>query len=495
MLNEEIRNGETDVLEFKRDIPDDHLKFLKTAVAFANCNGGRIVFGVDDDRTLVGVDSLGAFRLADRIVDAISNACAPQIAVSTEVATVEGKTLVVVSVPMGMDCPYYVKALGKANGTFVRVGATSRVADEDTVRELEFTGSGKAFDSQICRGMVTTTREIDRLCGTMFRTARANCENADEKRGIRKATAAQLEDWGVLARRGGELLPTHAFALLTGSRKFWTEIQCAVFRGTTKANFIDRREFSGSVLKQIDAAFDYALSKINMGMELRGIYRRDVYEIPPGAIRELIVNAVVHRQYINPHAASIQVALYDSHLDIVSPGGLPHGMTVKMMEEGHSRARNKALALACRYMRIIEEWGSGIPRIQKMLSDAGLRPLEIIDNGINLQFRIWRPERSGQGNRSERPDRKIGQNNRTENPDRKPGQKTRAGNPDRKSWKTISDNLLGLLRMAPETTQLELADKLGVARSTLNLHLAALKKANLIRRVGPDKGGHWEVVK
>ena len=484
MLNDEITNGESDILEFKRDIPDDHLKFLKTAVAFANCNGGKIVFGVDDDRTLVGVDSLGAFRLADRITDAISNACAPQIAVSTEVATVDGKTLVVVSVPMGMACPYYVKALGKENGTFVRVGATSRVADEDTLRELEFTGAGKSFDSQICRGMAVSQREIDRLCSAMHKTARANCENADEKRGIRKVTAAQLEDWGVLARRGEDLLPTYAFALLSGSRKFWTEIQCAVFRGETKAVFIDRREFTGSVLKQIDAAFDYALSKINMGMELRGIYRHDVYEIPPGAIRELIVNAVVHRQYINPHAASIQVALYDTHLDIVSPGGLPHGMTVKMMEEGHSRARNKALALACRYMRIIEEWGSGIPRIQKMLSAAGLKPLEIIDNGINLQFRIWRLDGNPEADKG--GGMKGGM---------KGSMKTERENLATDGGMKTDDAIVSLMEKYPQITHDTLAAKLGKARNTIIKQISKLKRMGVIRRIGPDKGGHWEVMR
>lgn len=115
MLFDEIQKGETDSLEFKRDMPDDHLKFLKTAVAFANCNGGRIVFGVDDDRSIVGVDPLGAFRLADRVVDTISNSCAPQMAVSTEVATVARKNVVVVSVPMGMSTPYFIKSLGKAD--------------------------------------------------------------------------------------------------------------------------------------------------------------------------------------------------------------------------------------------------------------------------------------------------------------------------------------------------------------------------------------------
>ena len=510
MLKDEINNGETDVLEFKRDMPDDHLKFLKTAVAFANCNGGRIIFGVDDDRSLVGVDALGAFRLADRIVDAISNACAPQIAVSTEVATVEGKTLIVVSIPMGMSCPYYVKSLGKEDGTFVRVGATSRVADEDTVRELEFTGAGKAFDSQICRGMSVTPREIERLCGVMFRTARANCENADEKRGIRKATAAQLEDWGVLVHRGEEMLPTYAFALLAGSRKFWTEIQCAVFRGNTKANFIDRREFSGSVLKQIDAAYEYALSKINMGMELRGIYRRDVYEIPPGAIRELIVHAVVHRPYINPHAASIQVALYDTHLDIVSPGGLPHGMTVKMMEEGHSRARNKALALACRYMRIIEEWGSGIPRIQRMLSDAGLKPLEIINNGINLQFRIWRPTKDSTtektGGKNELTVEKTVEKTRERTTEKTTTEKNRGGTTEKATTekngggtteKTLGKTAMNILRIVqdfPSISMKDLASKCGITEDGVYWNIKHLKAVGRIRRVGPDKGGHWEVV-
>lgn len=514
MLKDEINNGETDVLEFKRDMPDDHLKFLKTAVAFANCNGGRIIFGVDDDRSLVGVDSLGAFRLADRIVDAISNACAPQIAVSTEVATVDGKTLIVVSIPMGMSCPYYVKSLGKENGTFVRVGATSRMADEDTVRELEFTGAGKAFDSQICRGASVTSREIERLCGVMFRTARANCENADEKRGIRKVTASQLEDWGVLVRRGEEMLPTYAFLLLAGSRKFWTEIQCAVFRGDTKANFIDRREFSGSVLKQIDAAYEYALSKINMGMELRGIYRRDVYEIPPGAIRELIVNAVVHRQYINPHAASIQVALYDTHLDIVSPGGLPHGMTVKMMEDGHSRARNKALALACRYMRIIEEWGSGIPRIQRMLAEAGLKPLEIIDNGINLQFRIWRPtgdlttEKTTEktGGKNELTVKKTVEKTRERTTEKTTTEKNRGGTTEKTTTeknvggtteKTLGKTAMNILRIVqdfPSISMKDLANKCGITEDGVYWNIKHLKALGRIRRVGPDKGGHWEVV-
>lgn len=390
MLIDEIKAGETESLEFKRDVPTNALKILKTACAFANGNGGCIVVGVDDDATIVGVDELGAFRLADQIVDRISNACEPQIPVSSEVATVEGKTVVLLRVQMGLHGPYYVKSLSKEQGTFVRVGATSRVADEDTVKELELVGCGRCFDSMVCRGLSVAKTEIDRLCSRMYRLARANCDSEAEKRKVKKVTPVQLEDWGVLVRSGNRLLPSHAFALLVGARSFHAEVRCGFFRGTTRANFIDQKDFQGSVLDQLEQAYGFVLSKLNCSLQIVGTQSRNVYEIPPDAIRELLVNAVVHRLYVNPRAADIMVAVYDDRVEVTSPGGLPHGLTLKMMMTGHSRSRNKALALAFRYMRFIESWGSGIPRIQAKLLERGLKPLAVENNGLDMRFTIWR---------------------------------------------------------------------------------------------------------
>ena len=92
-----------------------------------------------------------------------------------------------------------------------------------------------------------------------------------------------------------------------------------------------------------------------------GIYRQDAYEIPPDAIRELIINAMVHRSYLDH--GTIQVAIYDNRLEITSPGKLPMGQTMERMKEGYSKIRNEALAHAFAYMNLIEHWGSGIPRI------------------------------------------------------------------------------------------------------------------------------------
>ena len=476
MLIDEIRKGETASLEFKRDVPRDHLKFLKTAVAFANGTGGRIVFGVDDDRSIVGLDSMAAFKIADGIVDAIVDSCMPLMAVDSEVTTVGGKTVVVIDVANGRHCPYYVKSLGRKNGTFVRVGATSRLAGEDRIRDLEFAGSGQSFDSQICPGLTIVTTELNRLCATMYRTACANCEDAAERKKIKKVTPAQLEDWGILVRGGRKLCPTYAYALLIGSRKFWTEVKCGLFRGTSRAFFRDKREYTGSIIKQIDDAYDFVMDKINVGMKVVGVHGRPDYEMPPSAIRELIVNAIVHRSYINPLAMSVQVALYDDRFEVTAPGGLPHGMSVDMMVEGHSVARNRALALACRYMHIIEAWGSGIPRVNELLLAAGLKPVAIEDNGIDMRFVVWR-KHSAWATQENSTTQETAQETTQEN----------------FTTQEIPERILALVMTDPRITTTEMARRLGLTRDGVNYHLKALKKAGRLRRVGATKRGVWVV--
>ena len=117
-----------------------------------------------------------------------------------------------------------------------------------------------------------------------------------------------------------------------------------------------------------------------------GIYRQDVYEIPPDAIRELIINAMVHRSYLDH--GTIQVAVYDNRLEITSPGKLPMGQTMEHMKEGYSKIRNEALAHAFAYMNLIEHWGSGIPRIIDKVKAAGLQEPEFIGGEVDLRINI-----------------------------------------------------------------------------------------------------------
>ncbi len=481
MLKDDIRRGEGSSLEFKRAVPDNQLKFLKTVVAFANCNGGRIIFGVDDDRTVVGVDEFEAFKIADGIVDAIANGCMPLVAVDSEVASVDDKTVVVIEITSGRHCPYYVKSLGRENGTFVRIGATSRQADADRVRELELAGSGRSFDSQICYGLTVVPSELKRLCATMYKVARANCEDSAERKAIKRVTPTQLEDWGVLVRSGRKLYPSYAYALLVGSRKFWAEVKCGVFRGSSRAVFSNKREYVGSVIEQIDEAYQFVMDKIDIGVKVVGVHGIPDYEIPPSAIRELIVNAIIHRSYINPLAMSVQIALFDNRLEVTVPGGLPHGMSVTMMREGHSIARNRALALACKYMRIIEAWGSGVPRIEEMLAVAKMKPLQIEDNGIDVRFVIWRKPRTA-GTRILDNDSDVSMSVPTNVP---------VNVPTNVSEKA-SEQMLQLVRKNPGINRIALAKLMGVSIKTIGRYAVQLK--GHIKFEGALKtGGYFEV--
>ena len=151
---------------------------------------------------------------------------------------------------------------------------------------------------------------------------------------------------------------------------------------------VDRREYTGPLWEQIEEAFQFVLRNIHLGATIVGIYRQDIYEIPPDAIRELIVNAMVHRSYLDH--GMIQVAVYDNRLEITSPGKLPMGQTLERMKEGYSKIRNEALAHAFSYMNLIEHWGSGIPRIIEKVKAAGLREPEFIGGEVDLRINIYR---------------------------------------------------------------------------------------------------------
>ena len=191
-----------------------------------------------------------------------------------------------------------------------------------------------------------------------------------------------------MIERDGKDYPSNAFAILTGNGGLHVTTQCGVFKGTTKAVFVDRREYTGPLWEQIDEAFQFVLRNIHLGATIVGIYRQDIYEIPPDAIRELIINAMVHRSYLDH--GTIQVAVYDNRLEITSPGKLPMGQTMERMKEGYSKIRNEAIAHAFAYMNLIEHWGSGIPRIIEKVKAAGLREPEFIGGEVDLRINIYR---------------------------------------------------------------------------------------------------------
>ena len=388
-LKDEILAGESYSLEFKLVPNEDRIKYLKTVVAFANGRGGRILFGVANDRTIHGIPDDGIFQTMDAITDSVANCCVPQVPIDISIEHIDGKSVIALDVFAGTRCPYYIKSEGARDGVYLRVGATTRAADDAAIHDLSMESVGRSFDREACTKAKIDDARIKSLCSKMYRIARRNCRNETERKAVRRITENQLESWGIISKRDGKWIGTNTYAMLTGDKAFPIRIRCGLFKGDTKAVFVDRREFTGSLCELIEKAHEYVLSKINMGMTIVGAQRRDVYELPPDEMRELIVNAFAHRNYFD-HEAPIFIAVYDTRVEITSPGSLPRGLTAEKALAGCSKIRNRAIASALTYMRYVEGWGSGLLRVSESLEKYGLPPLDVIEDVIDVRVNVRR---------------------------------------------------------------------------------------------------------
>lgn len=390
MTIEEIMSGESQYLEFKRKIPEKSEKYMKTVVAFANGSGGKIVFGIEDDTCkVIGIQQEEAFRIMDGLTTAICDSCTPMITPIITMASIDEKVVIIVTIQAGGQRPYYITAEGKEKGTYVRVSGTTRHADSFIVKELEFEGANRCFDQTYAAPHdAVTDSEIDKLCEKMYDYAVQNRKLQEEAGNIKRLTKQNLLSWGFLVKKGEEYYPTNAYLLMSGESMPQVTIQCGVFKGSDRTVFIDRKEYGGDLVHQMDEAYEYVLRSINMGAEIKGLYRRDVYELPTDCIREMICNAVVHRSYLHP--SNIQVAVYDDRVEVTSPGMLAGSLKIEDIKEGISIPRNRALVYAFTYMNLMEHWGSGIPRMISRCREEGLREPELLEVGGNFRINLYR---------------------------------------------------------------------------------------------------------
>lgn len=165
MVKGTMFSGESKNIESKVSLPDKSEKYVKTIVAFANTQGGKLIVGVDDkNHQVIGVENDILFQTMDAIATAVSDSCMPQIIPDIEPQTVEGKTIIIVSVEAGKNRPYYLKSKGKENGTYIRVAGTSRQAFPEKIKELEMEGARISWDELTCVGYTVTEEATEKLC-------------------------------------------------------------------------------------------------------------------------------------------------------------------------------------------------------------------------------------------------------------------------------------------------------------------------------------------
>ena len=447
MTIEEILAGESKNIEFKETLPEKSIKYMKSVVAFANGTGGKIIFGIaDKTREVVGFDKEDVFKKMDAIANAVSDSCEPAIIPDITLQTVDGKTVIVVEVSEG---------------------------------------SNRYYDQALCTGLNVTDEDIDTLCKAMKEQAVRNARTEEQKASIKDVGRQQLRSWGILIERDGKDYPSNAFAILAGNGGLHVATQCGVFKGTTKAVFVDRREYSGPLWEQIDEAFQFVLRNIHLGATIVGIYRQDVYEIPPDAIRELIINAMVHRSYLDH--GTIQVAVYDNRLEITSPGKLPMGQTMERMKEGYSKIRNEALAHAFAYMNLIEHWGSGIPRIIDKVKAAGLREPEFIGGEVDLRINIYRGQVATNNAMINANGTKNGANGVDDG--------TNSAEVPLNKEQTQIEKLLQIIEKNPSATQAYYAEKMGISKRTVSRMFASLQEKGRLVQDGTKRKANWKIIR
>ena len=495
MTIEEILAGESKNVEFKVQRPDKSMKYMKTVVAFANGKGGRIIFGIDDKtREVVGIPEDKVFREIDAITNAISDSCEPTIIPDVYLQNINDKPVIVAEIRTGRRKPYYIKAEGLENGVYIRVSGTTRPADRDMSRELYYECDARSFDSIICRDMEVTDEDIKSLCEQMKEVAIANCKSNLQRSEVKDVTKNILLSWGILKKDENEkIYPTNAYIYLTGQGGLRSMIQCAVFKGTTRAVFLDRRNYEGPLWKQVEEAVQFVLRNIRMGCRLEGVYRQDIYELPPDSIRELIVNAVMNCSYIQN--SNIQVAIYDDRLEITSPGGLLPGVTIELMKEGFSKIRNRSLANAFAYMNLVEAWGSGIPKLMQAMQEYGLREPEFIDMEVAFRINLYRGQNEVIEVKNRDHDLNDGSNDLNRELDdlnHEPVDLDRDSNdPNHDPKDDLEIQLSEMIYKNPELTQKELAKALAVSTATIKRMLTKMQHEGKVIREGSNRKGKW----
>ena len=478
MGRDTLFSGESKNVEYKVTLPDKSEKCMKTIVAFANTQGGKLIVGIDDKtHEIVGVENEILFQVMDGIANAVSDSCMPQIIPDIEPQTVDGKTVIVVSVEAGKNRPYYLKSKGKENGTYIRVAGTSRQAFPEKIRELEMEGARISWDELTCVGYSVSDEATERLC--------QDIENFRKKAGMTEHSVKkeQLINWKILKQSEGQVMATNAYALLTSDYFPFSKTQCAVFKGTDRAVFLDKREFTGPIYAQIESAVDFVLRNIRLGARIDGLVRKEKYELPLEAIREMIINAHCHRNLLDE--SCIQVAVYDDRLEVTSPGGLYNGLTYEEVMNGHSKIRNKAIANIFSQMGLVEAWGSGIKRILNAAKEYGLLEpkFQEFDNMFRVElFRDSLPmtlENKNIGETSEKHRRNIGEAS------------------EKQETVDFNSTQLEILKLLMENNRLsavKLAEKIGVASRNIENNIKKLKELDILVRHGSPKNGYWEVI-
>lgn len=354
---------ESETVELKEIYTPD---LKKEIIAFANTSGGSIYIGVQDDSKIIGVDNPDF--VMQQISNSLRDSIRPDILMFTNIDLLieDNKNIIKITINQGIKKPYYLKEKGlKPTGVYVRNGTTSAPASEDAIRMMIKISDGESFE---------TNRSL--LQELTFNSTLQEMRKRDLE-----FTEIQMKNLGVIST---DDIYTNMGLLISDQCKH--SIKFAVFQGTDKLIFKDRKELTGSIFNQLSEAYRTIDFYNGTKATFHDLLRTDDRDYPEDAVRESLLNAIIHRDYA--FSGSTYINLYSDRLEIISLGGLVSGLSIEAVMMGASQPRNEKLANLFYRMKLIEAYGTGISKI--MSSYKGLNKQPKFEN-VEGAFRVVLP--------------------------------------------------------------------------------------------------------
>lgn len=349
---------ETENIEFKLQFTDE---LYKEVIAFANTDGGVIYIGIDNNGNAVGIDNVD--ENYTRITNGIRDAIMPDVTMFVKY-TIQENRVVRITVGEGSYKPYYLKSKGlKPSGVFVRQGTSSVSASPEQIRAMIKESDGDTFES-----MRSMEQELT------FKSAREAFKRYNIEFSKTKYRALGI------TTQADELYSNLAL-IISDQCAHTTKV--AVFADEENTKFRDSKEFGGSIFEQLDNTYAYLTLCNKTVATFKGLERIEKVDYPEEALREALLNALVHRDY--SFSGSIIINVNDKEMEFISIGGLLPGLSPDDIRSGISQPRNKNLADIFHRLHLIESYGTGIRKIYNLYANCSEQPrIEVTSNTFKI---------------------------------------------------------------------------------------------------------------
>jgi ATP-dependent DNA helicase RecG len=470
-----IREGEGLTVEFKEKYTS---RIDEDMVAFANGRGGTVLLGVRDDGSVPGEKLTNELKAR---INSLARNCKPEIAV----AFFQSGPVVVIEVPEGREKPHSC-----GSGFYRRMDATTQKMSHEEIRAMFSEHEPLPFEERTVKGFAFAQVSKEKI--------KAFIDEADIRlprisapeflQSLKVADPAAVKIAGILffARDVSKFIPQARTTLLA-------------FKGVEKFQIYDRQDVHDDLLTQFSQTITFLKKHLNLRSEIKGVDRHDSYEIPLEALREAVVNALMHRDY-SITGTQVSVEIYDDRVEIINPGGLPAGLPRRSFGAMSVR-RNELISDLFFRLHKVERVGMGIAKMKAAMIAAGLKAPKFETKGL-FQAVFYRPKVKAAVVAEKPSARKTESKGSPNGPPkgspkgpRKTSQKGAQKGTQKGAQKGVQktrERILELIQNNPSITMAELSQQLNRSQSAIKKNLRLLKAKGIIKRVGPDKGGHWQ---